>query len=626
MDAEKGSEETPDYMLLPKLKFKLGLSKYRDDAKLKQSLLNIIEKNHMAHFYEEICKEFKWKIDNDLLDAMYRANAVVWEELESRVVTTQVILDLDNLYTFGQGNWRERLEFAFSTGNLERAIQIALSVIENEKNLSSSRAEAAFTIFRIAYFKNNITEMGKAIKIINNLLEGSCTSGSEWCCRNKSKVYQSIYCLATRNFSRAALLLLDCISTFESYELLPFKDVVEYTVLASMISLDRSELDKLLNNNGTLQQALIENCLEYKEYLSCFYGCRYAEFFERLAWIENEMKCNPILRPHYSYYVREMRIRAYNQLLQVYRVLGLAKMAEEFNVAKEYIEEDLVRFIANGRIHCKIDKVSNTVVTVSSAGCERGQAPSKCCDRGTNYSNTIKKGDNFYKMAHRALMGIMSKKPRKVMQRFKYLLVMDFEATCQEVGLLKPQEIIEFPCLALSTSDWEVKSLFHHYVKPRIHPQLTSFCTELTGIMQETVEEEPYFPEVFAKFCSWLDKEGFLKDPNESAFVTCGDWDLKVMLPNQCELDNISLPNKFNEWINLKASYCQAMNYYPRSLKDMLNRLKLPTKGPFHSGIFDAKNMVQIIQAIAEKKLIFDITSKLDAPSSIQINVKRQNV
>ena len=71
-------------------------------------------------------------------------------------------------------------------------------------------------------------------------------------------------------------------------------------------------------------------------------------------------------------------------------------------------------------------------------------------------------------------------------QKFDYLAVLDFEATCGRNGNQpKPQEIIEFPCALLNVrAGFEVEAIFHKYVRPVHHPLLTSFCTELTGITQ----------------------------------------------------------------------------------------------------------------------------------------------
>ncbi|XP_037005197.2 ERI1 exoribonuclease 3 isoform X3 [Artibeus jamaicensis] len=114
-------------------------------------------------------------------------------------------------------------------------------------------------------------------------------------------------------------------------------------------------------------------------------------------------------------------------------------------------------------------------------------------------------------------------------QRYHYFLVLDFEATCDKPQI-QPQEIIEFPILKLNGRTMEIESTFHMYVQPVIHPQLTPFCTELTGIIQAMVDGQPSLQQVLERVDEWMAKEGLL-DPNvKSIFVTCGDWDLKVML------------------------------------------------------------------------------------------------
>lgn len=65
----------------------------------------------------------------------------------------------------------------------------------------------------------------------------------------------------------------------------------------------------------------------------------------------------------------------------------------------------------------------------------------------------------------------------------KYLLVLDFEATCGDTA--QPvQEIIEFPTLLYNFQQDKVEATFHEYVRPIEQPTLTTFCTNLTGIEQ----------------------------------------------------------------------------------------------------------------------------------------------
>lgn len=207
-------------------------------------------------------------------------------------------------------------------------------------------------------------------------------------------------------------------------------------------------------------------------------------------------------------------------------------------------------------------------------------------------------------MAHRLLTKYprsISSGSKEVKQYFNYLLVLDFESTCKRYEQIEPQEIIEFPCAALSTTTWQIENLFHEYVKPKAHPILTSFCTELTGIIQDMVDQQPHFPEVFEKFRNWLDENDYFKEGNDCAFITCGDWDLKRMLPSQCELENIPVPLELKKWINLKGAFCDATDYYPRNMMDMLSHLKLPMKGRLHSGIDDVNNMIRIIQVLQSR-------------------------
>lgn len=62
------------------------------------------------------------------------------------------------------------------------------------------------------------------------------------------KVYEGLYCMSTRNFKKAADLFLDSISTFTTYELFTYDTFIFYTVLTSIITLDRvSSKQKVFN-------------------------------------------------------------------------------------------------------------------------------------------------------------------------------------------------------------------------------------------------------------------------------------------------------------------------------------------------------------------------------------------
>jgi hypothetical protein len=76
---------------------------------------------------------------------------------------------------------------------------------------------------------------------------------------------------------------------------------------------------------------------------------------------------------------------------------------------------------------------------------------------------------------------LMSSQPAPAL---RYLLVLDFEATCGNNIKQESQEIIEFPTLLYNLQEDKVEATFHEYVRPIRHQTLTGFCTDLTGITQ----------------------------------------------------------------------------------------------------------------------------------------------
>ena len=93
----------------------------------------------------------------------------------------------------------------------------------------------------------------------------------------------------------------------------------------------------------------------------------------------------------------------------------------------------------------------------------------------------------------------------------EYFVALDFEATCiEENGPNYPHEIIEFPAVLVEVETGKTIAKFHSYVRPRINPLLSEFCTKLTGISQSQVDNAPYFPAVFKMFQEWLVENNLL--------------------------------------------------------------------------------------------------------------------
>ena len=208
-------------------------------------------------------------------------------------------------------------------------------------------------------------------------------------------------------------------------------------------------------------------------------------------------------------------------------------------------------------------------------------------------------------------------------QPFSFLAVLDFEATCDEQSgggpRFGPQEVLEFPIVLLDTASGAVVSTFHHYVTPVVHPQLTPFCTQLTGITQQMVSPSSGalpFATVWAHANEWLHKQGLLPSaggPPTFAFATCGDWDLRQMLPAQLAQMGVSkrdIAAHWASWINVKDAFNSF--YQPkvpaRGMTDMLQKLRIPLQGRHHSGIDDSKNIAAVCARMLQDGCVFRYT------------------
>ena len=206
------------------------------------------------------------------------------------------------------------------------------------------------------------------------------------------------------------------------------------------------------------------------------------------------------------------------------------------------------------------------------------------------------------------------------MASFSHLVVLDFEATCDEREPPDPQEIIELPSVLLDGATLEVLDEFETFVRPVHHPTLTSFCTALTSITQADVDAAPPFPAALEAHLAWLRSHGL---PTEGdalpwAFVTCGDWDLRTMLPAQLAtagFDHVPAPHR--RWINVKVPFRRWDGKMRRAgMARMLEALGLELEGRHHRGIDDCRNIAKIVRALVARHQPMEIRAELPASRS----------
>lgn len=233
--------------------------------------------------------------------------------------------------------------------------------------------------------------MKKNVDRAKTLVEG----GGDWDRRNRLKAYQGLHLLTTRSYNLAAPLLLDSLSTFTSYELCSYSSLVVYSVLAGSVSLKRVDFktkvvdapeirailgdgeDKLSALSGAASAGPGAGDEEMKDASSAtptpastavnltalgsstapqeaeapvdftplaglkrsLYDGNYQSFFLSLAAVEEKfLGQDRYLYEHKGWFVREMRLRGYQQLLQSYRVVGLGSMAHDFGVSVDFLD------------------------------------------------------------------------------------------------------------------------------------------------------------------------------------------------------------------------------------------------------------------------------------------------
>lgn len=176
----------------------------------------------------------------------------------------------------------------------------------------------------------------------------------------------------------------------------------------------------------------------------------------------------------------------------------------------------------------------------------------------------------------------------------KPFIVLDLEATCCDKGTVarEDMEIIQIgACLILPDDPSIVVNEFNSYVKPNIHPTLTSFCTNLTGITQAQVDCASSYNEVYSQFVEWAG------DSNDYYLCSWGAYD-KNQLIKDCK--RAELEYTLGEHYNLKEWFAYKMRCKQMGLSRALGMFNMPFEGNHHSAIDDARNTVRVFNRCLE--------------------------
>jgi 26S proteasome regulatory subunit N7 len=318
-------------------------------------LLEAVKKDNMLPFYQALCEQFKWKVDTALVETMKAEIEKKVKELNDTIADAE-----ENL---GESEVREgflaRADFYCRIGDKEKAIQAFRETTEKTVGLGQ-KLDILFTLIGLGFFWNDDDLVTRNIEKAKSMIE----QGGDWDRRNRLKVYEALYNASIRKFSEAATLFLEGLATFTSYELCTYNHFIFYAILMSAVSIDRVNLKKKVTDAPEVLAVIRDPELSrVGDLINSIYNSEYATFFQSLAEVTDRVKRDRYLAVHVRYYCREMRIKAYAQLLDSYRSVRLDSMAKAFGVTEEFLDRELSRFIASNRLHCKIDKVEGIVET-----------------------------------------------------------------------------------------------------------------------------------------------------------------------------------------------------------------------------------------------------------------------
>lgn len=343
----------------------------KEKGKLQKEILDTVFAEDLAPLYEYLCEEIGWSPDATQLQRMQSANQANLQELEGKIKDAE-----DNL---GDTEVKEALtakaDYLCRIGDRNAATE-AYKKAEEKTAGSGPKMDLVFNTLKsdIAFGDWHAVkqQLDKAKKL--------CDEGGDWERKNRLKVYEALFMMVTRDFKKAGELFLDSTATFGATELMSYEMLIFYSVVTSVITLERVDLKKRVVDAPEIL-TVIDSIPNLTSFLNSLYMCQYGAFFKAFSQIIDQVEADPYLHSHLRHYVREVRIVAYSQFLDSYKSVTLDSMAQSFGVSVDFIDRELADFIVSNRLTAKIDKVGGVVET------NRPDA------KNAQYQQTIRHGD-----------------------------------------------------------------------------------------------------------------------------------------------------------------------------------------------------------------------------------------
>ncbi|CAN0104079.1 unnamed protein product [Ascophyllum nodosum] len=254
----------------------------------------------------------------------------------------------------------EKAKLCARIGDKAAAYAAYNTIAEKAKISTGKKIDAIMAKTRVALFHMDTPQA--SVKAGLEAAKKLIDLGGDWDRRNRLKVYEALHLITARDVKSAAALLLECVSTFTCTELCSYNDFILYTVVTNVLALPRTTLKKKIVD-GPEVLAVINDIPNISALVNSLYDCRYRDFMNAVVELNDQLKEDRYFATHSTYLVRELRILAYTQFLDAYKSVVMATMAAAFGVGEAFLDRELSRFIAAGRLNAKIDKVGGVVET-----------------------------------------------------------------------------------------------------------------------------------------------------------------------------------------------------------------------------------------------------------------------
>ena len=150
---------------------------------------------------------------------------------------------------------------------------------------ASKKMEILFEIMLMNIEKLDVDSIKTDVKTCKQLVD----QGADWDKKNKLKIFEGVYCMMIRDLKTAAELFLSSVATFTCTELMDYKTFVFYTVVTSMVSVERKIIRKEVVHSPDIL-AVIREIPHLKVFLESFYNCEYKVFFSEFVEIIDAVK------------------------------------------------------------------------------------------------------------------------------------------------------------------------------------------------------------------------------------------------------------------------------------------------------------------------------------------------